>query len=107
MKIAPKPAEPDTLRFHWTCPLCDWSGEVVVSTHFGNDHGRELHVGERLLDCPLEPRHLYFLEMFACPGCATEDEPMHFLAEIHCIGNRWVAVQTFPARELMPALERV
>jgi hypothetical protein len=65
-------AVPDTLKFHWTCPLCHWSGEVAVSTHFGNDHGRELHVGERLLDCPLEPRHLYFLEMFACPGCATE-----------------------------------
>ncbi len=53
-----KPAVPDTLKFHWTCPLCHWSGEVAVSTHFGNDHGRELHVGERLLDCPLEPRHL-------------------------------------------------
>jgi hypothetical protein len=97
----------DTLNFQWTCPLCRWHGELAVESHFSQFHGRPLHVGDRLLEAPIEPRHLYFLEIFSCPGCPVDKEPTFFLAEIHCIGNRWVAVQTFPATELMPALERV
>ena len=102
-----KHSRTDTLHFHWTCPLCRWNGDVALSSHFSQFHGRHLHIGDRLLDADIEPRHLYFLEIFSCPGCAQESEPTFFLAEIHCIGNRWVAVQTFPATELMPALERV
>ncbi len=99
----------DTLHFTWTCPHCHWHGEVAVDSHFSHFRGRHLHVGDRLLDADLDPRHLYFLELFSCPGCAadTDKEPAFFLAEVHCIGNRWVAVQTFPASELQPALERV
>jgi hypothetical protein len=107
MKHPRKPSATDTLHFHWTCPLCHWSGEVALDSHFSNFHGRHLHVGEQLLDADIEPRHLYFLEVFSCPGCSCDEEFKYFLAEIHCIGNRWVAVQTFPASELMPALERV
>ncbi len=99
----------DLLHFSWTCPLCHWKGEVVTETHFGNDRGRNLHIGDCLFDCDkqVEPRHLYFLELFTCPGCATEDEPFFFVAEIHCIGNRWVALQTYAACDLVPAEPRV
>ncbi len=99
----------DTLHFPWTCPQCHWSGEVSVETHFGNDHGRHLRVGDCLFDCgkKVEPRHLYFLERFPCPGCSSEDEPCFFVAEIHCLGNTWTAVQTYPAWEMEPVESRV
>lgn len=104
-----KHSDPDVLHFDWTCPLCHWTGEVTLETHFGNDQGRQLRLGDCLFDChkTVEPRHLYFLEKFACPGCATEDEPTFFAAEIHCLGNRWIAVQTCPAFELEPSEARV
>ena len=104
-----KPRVPDTLHFRWTCPLCHWQGEVTLQTPFGNDQGRHLHIGDCLFDCDkkVEPRHLYFLELFTCPGCASEDEAFFFVAEIHCVGNRWSALQTFPAHELVPVEPRV
>jgi hypothetical protein len=37
----------------------------------------------------------------------VEDESFFFLAEVHCIGNLWVAVQAYPAHELVPAEPRV
>ena len=100
---------PDTLHFHWTCPACQWSGEVTLDTHFGNDQGRDLHLGDCLFDCHkrVEPRHLFFLEMFRCPGCSSEDEPFFYVAEIHCRGNQWYALQTYPAFELEPVETRV
>ncbi len=99
----------DTLHFHWGCPLCHWKGEVSLVTHFGNDRGRHLHLGDSLFPRShgVEPRHLYFLEMFSCPGCAVEDEPLFFVAEIHCLGSRWVAVEAYPARELAAAEARL
>jgi hypothetical protein len=104
-----KKSAPDTLHLEWTCPFCHWKGEVAIETHFGNDQGRDLRPGDCLFDCHrrVAPRHLYFLECFACPGCSTEDERSYFLAEIHCIGNRWIGTQTFPAPELEPAHLRV
>lgn len=104
-----KPRVADTLHFPWTCPLCHSSGEVTLETHFGNDRGRHLRIGDCLFDChkKVEPRHLYFSEVFVCPGCSSEDEPFLFLAEIHCIGNRWMAIQTYPLSELEPAEARV
>jgi len=92
----------DILHFPWTCPLCRWSGDMTLETHFGNDRGRHLRRGDCLFDCDkrVEPRHLYFLELFTCPGCATEDESFFFVAEIHCIGNRWTDLQIYPAHEL-------
>lgn len=100
---------PDILHFPWSCPLCHWKGEVTLETHFGNDQGRHLRLGDCLFDChkKLEPRHLYFLERFTCPGCAAEDEAFFFIAEIHCLGNRWWAVETYPVHELQPAETRV
>lgn len=100
---------PDILHFRWSCPLCHWKGEVILETHFGNDRGRHLRLGDCLFDChkKLEPRHLYFLERFTCPGCAVEDEAFFFVAEIHCLGNCWWAVETYPAHELQPAETRV
>lgn len=99
----------DRLHFPWSCPLCHWSGEVTLETHFGNDHGRDLRRGDCLFDChkKVEPRHLFFLELFPCPGCSTEDEAFYFVAEIHCLGNRWIDALTFPATELEPAETRV
>lgn len=99
-----KAMETDKLHFPWICPLCHWSGDMVIETHFGNDRGRHLRRGDCLFDChkKMEPRHLYFLEKFACPGCSTEDEPFFYVAEIHCIGNRWMELLTFPATELEP-----
>jgi len=99
----------DTLHFPWTCSLCHWSGEVALETHFGNDRDRHLRVGDCLFDChkKVEPRHLYFLELFSCPGCASEDEPFYFVAEIHCLGNTWTALQTYPAHDLEPAQARL
>lgn len=104
-----KPHLPDVLHFGWACPLCHWQGEVSIETHFGNDRGRHLRLGDCLFNChkKAEPRHLYFLEKFSCSGCAVEDESFFFLAEVHCIGNRWVAVQAYPAHELVPAEPRV
>ncbi len=100
---------PDTLHFRFACPLCHWRGEVTLETHFGNDQGRDLRLGDCLFDChkKVEPRHLYFLEKFTCPGCSVEDEPFFFVAEIHCLGNRWAAVQAYPAHELVAAEARV
>lgn len=100
---------PDILHFHWTCPICHWVGEVKLETHFGNDRGRHLYLGDCLFDCDkkVEPRHLYFLELFTCPGCSTEDETFFYVAEIHCLGNQWYALQTFPACELEPSESRV
>ncbi|MBI2956978.1 MAG: hypothetical protein HYY26_06685 [Acidobacteria bacterium] len=104
-----KQLKPDVLHFRWTCPLCHWSGELSLETHFGNDRARHLRLGDCLFDChkKVEPRHVYFLEKFACPGCVDEENSFFFLAEIHCIGNRWVAVQTFPAHELIAAEPRL
>ena len=99
----------DRLHFPWNCPLCHWSGEVTLQTHFGNDRGRDLRRGDCLFDCQkkVEPRHLYFLEMFTCPGCRVEDEPLFFVAEIHCLGNRWMNLQSFPAHDLVAVEPRV
>jgi hypothetical protein len=99
----------DTLRFPWTCPVCLWSGEISIQTHFGNDQGRHLRVGDCLFDChkKVEPRHLHFLELFPCPGCSSEDGPFYYVAEIHCLGNTWTAVRSFPAHELEPVEARV
>ena len=101
--------EPDILHFKWSCPLCHWRGEIVLPTHFGNDRGRHLCLGDCLFDChkKAEPRHLYFLETFACPGCSTEDESFFYVAEVHCFGNRWQAVQTYAACAMAPAEPRV
>ncbi len=82
---------------------------MALATHFGNDRGRHLSVGDCLFDCHrrVEPRHLYFLELFPCPGCSSEDESLFFVAEIHCVGNRWNAVQTYPASHLADDQPRV
>jgi hypothetical protein len=102
-------SSPDILHFQFSCPLCRWKGEVTIPTHFGSDRGRDLHLGDCLFNCGKrqEPRHLYFLEMFSCPGCSVEDESSFLVAEIHCLGNRWVAIEAYPAQELVAAESRV